>query len=240
MNNLKKTENIRKFFSAIKKVWVIGFVCLLIAILNYCLLEYNEAISGNGYLITLTILVGTAFYALLWLASFIVVPITELVKRKILSSTSENTIISSSNMLSLYQKLEFSFRLLSLKLSSDYCFKKNKRTAYLRIQRYGERYSEEVKLIDPNKRLIAPIVLDGKDYYLCVDLKTGINRDRVYASLRPYNEIGIDPKDIQRVQLIKNEPVAIAYASDVIYDDGRETEEKLDIYSVITWIGGSL
>jgi magnesium-transporting ATPase (P-type) len=240
MNNLAKIEKAKKIFSALKKMWILGFVCLLIAVLNYSLLKYNEEISETGYMITLTILVGTAVFAFLWLASYIVVPVLNLVRRKIISQTSENTTISSSNMLSLYQKLTFSWRLFVLKLSSDYCFKKNRRTAYLRIQRYGERYSEEIKLISSEKSLKVPVILDGKAFYIYVKWKPEVKRDRVFASLQPEDTNGIDPKDIQTVELIKNEPVAVAYANNVVYNDGRNDEEKLEVYSVITWIGGRL
>mgnify|MGYP006948539001 CR=1 FL=1 len=247
INTLLKRE---KFFAGLQRRWKLGLFFMPLIIIGIGVIGYFYAAKSKLLYILIPTLIAIIGFELLWLMSYIILPIirwqkTKLynAKRKAIKEPQGKTKYSSSKMLAPNQRLKAKLNLNELKNASDYCFVGNEHS-YLRIQwlKSGlipKGYDMDMmKTWNENNIYSFEIRYNNEVIVLTVERTLKGNRENVYACWTPPNPRQPDIKLAETVELYRNEPIALTCESVCELPNG-ENEYFDEILCVITWIGGN-
>lgn len=255
MKDFETLTRAEAVFSGIRRRWKLGLCLLIVAAICASLLDILRSAFPQLFTPALVLIGIMGLYALLWLSSYIVVPILRhkragllVAKTTARKRSRHKNPLSSSRMLPPLSRLFAWIRLKELRLASDYCFVR-RGTSYLRMQWLDPAWcpkNQSMDMIKPWDGIarrsfdlrFQPDNRADHDEIITLTIERTVvdKREKVCAYWLPANHTPLEAQNAEMIELTKNVPVGLAYGLTLEQADGSHAAyDKL--LCVITWLG---
>ena len=260
MDYLSFLTQCQRFFLRVRKCWKWAIFLIVLDIVCIGVLGYPDIKYSFLYAPVIIVFVLVTAFLVIWAFSYLADPIIGSLRKSALKKASgvskaggeskkAKIKTKSSNMLTVMQKLRAFMNLRELERTSDYSFDNNKKT-YLRVQVFDRRNAfnngtqgvtqEAMYDLDdgfPGLNLVNEQT--GEKCKLIVSKVEKHAHISVVACIAPLNATQAENERAEKVELIKDEPLIVAYGWDSELNPDGTTTTELDFHLAITWIGGN-